>query len=191
MGCCRGANRGIFAINELPRPGQQGAGRLVQRPSRGDVQIKGYPVRLPLDVDNVLSQIRRTTRGKDHRRSRTASDRKCAPRTRRHARQRTAGGLDEPDHPACGMADVPIEVPDFIAGRSRKSRSRRGRTRGRSPVERPSVVDHALENVVSNAGGAPPCAEPVVVTPRQRSVRIAAGAHRENRTGVRRRTQRR
>lgn len=49
------ANRGIFAINELPDLAgkiQVGLFNILQE---GDVQIKGYPVRLPLDVMLVFS----------------------------------------------------------------------------------------------------------------------------------------
>jgi len=49
------ANRGIFAINELPDLAgkiQVGLFNILQE---GDVQIKGYPVRLPLDVLMVFS----------------------------------------------------------------------------------------------------------------------------------------
>src|SRR5690349_2788974 len=49
------ANRGIFAINELPDLAgkiQVGLFNILQE---GDVQIKGYPVRLPLDVMMVFS----------------------------------------------------------------------------------------------------------------------------------------
>jgi len=49
------ANRGIFAINELPDLAgkiQVGLFNILQE---GDVQIKGYPVRLPLDVMVVFS----------------------------------------------------------------------------------------------------------------------------------------
>ena len=49
------ANRGIFAINELPDLAgkiQVGLFNILQE---GDVQIKGYPVRLPLDVMIVFS----------------------------------------------------------------------------------------------------------------------------------------
>src|SRR5262249_26694451 len=49
------ANRGIFAINELPDlPGQVQVG-LFNIMQEGDVQIKGYPVRLPLDVMLVFT----------------------------------------------------------------------------------------------------------------------------------------
>ena len=49
------ANRGIFAINELPDLAgkiQVGLFNILQE---GDVQIKGYPVRLPLDVMIVFT----------------------------------------------------------------------------------------------------------------------------------------
>ncbi len=49
------ANRGIFAINELPDLAgkiQVGLFNILQE---GDVQIKGYPIRLPLDVLLVFS----------------------------------------------------------------------------------------------------------------------------------------
>jgi magnesium chelatase subunit I len=49
------ANRGIFSINELPDLAgkiQVGLFNILQE---GDVQIKGYPVRLPLDVMVVFS----------------------------------------------------------------------------------------------------------------------------------------
>lgn len=44
------ANRGIFAINELPDLAGKVQVGLFNIMQEGDVQIKGYPVRLPLDV---------------------------------------------------------------------------------------------------------------------------------------------
>lgn len=44
------ANRGIFAINELPDLSGKIQVGLFNIMQEGDVQIKGYPVRLPLDV---------------------------------------------------------------------------------------------------------------------------------------------
>ncbi len=44
------ANRGIFAINELPDLSGKVQVSLFNIMQEGDVQIKGYPVRLPLDV---------------------------------------------------------------------------------------------------------------------------------------------
>src|SRR6185436_15957958 len=49
------ANRGIFAINELPDLAgkiQVGLFNILQE---GDVQIKGYPMRLPLDLLMIFS----------------------------------------------------------------------------------------------------------------------------------------
>ncbi len=44
------ANRGIFALNELPDLAGKVQVSLFNIMQEGDVQIKGYPVRLPLDV---------------------------------------------------------------------------------------------------------------------------------------------
>jgi magnesium chelatase subunit I len=49
------ANRGIFAINELPDLSGKVQVALFNVMQEGDVQIKGYPVRLPLDVMLVFS----------------------------------------------------------------------------------------------------------------------------------------
>src|SRR5579871_720135 len=49
------ANRGIFAINELPDLAGKIQVALFNIMQEGDVQIKGYPVRLELDVAIVFS----------------------------------------------------------------------------------------------------------------------------------------
>ena len=49
------ANRGIFAINELPDLAGKIQVGLFNIMQEGDVQIKGYPVRLPLDILLVFS----------------------------------------------------------------------------------------------------------------------------------------
>src|SRR5437764_11233821 len=49
------ANRGIFAMNELPDLAGKIQVGLFNIMQEGDVQIKGYPVRLPLDVVIVFS----------------------------------------------------------------------------------------------------------------------------------------
>src|SRR5579864_5489796 len=49
------ANRGIFAINELPDLAGKIQVGLFNNMQEGDVQIKGYPVRLPLDLALVFS----------------------------------------------------------------------------------------------------------------------------------------
>src|SRR6201994_3740308 len=49
------ANRGLFAINELPDLAGKIQVGLFNIMQEGDVQIKGYPLRLPLDVALVFS----------------------------------------------------------------------------------------------------------------------------------------
>src|ERR1700720_1202467 len=49
------ANRGIFAINELPDLAGKIQGGLFKILQEGDVQIKGYPIRLKLDVMLVFT----------------------------------------------------------------------------------------------------------------------------------------
>ena len=49
------SNRGIFAINELPDLAGKIQVGLFNIMQEGDVQIKGYPIRLPLDVALVFS----------------------------------------------------------------------------------------------------------------------------------------
>jgi len=49
------ANRGIFAINELPDLAGKIQVGLFNIMQEGDVQIKGYPIRLPLDIALVFS----------------------------------------------------------------------------------------------------------------------------------------
>jgi magnesium chelatase subunit I len=78
------ANRGIFAINELPDLAgkiQVGLFNILQE---GDVQIKGYPIRLRLDVMLVFTANRRTTRrgARSSPLSRTVSDRRSGRTTR-------------------------------------------------------------------------------------------------------------
>ena len=49
------ANRGIFAVNELPDLAGKIQVGLFNIMQEGDVQIKGYPIRLPLDVALVFT----------------------------------------------------------------------------------------------------------------------------------------
>jgi magnesium chelatase subunit I len=49
------ANRGLFAINELPDLASKVQVGLFNIMQEGDVQIKGYPIRMPLDVMLVFS----------------------------------------------------------------------------------------------------------------------------------------
>ena len=120
------ANRGIFAINELPDLAgkiQVGLFNILQE---GDVQIKGYPVRLPLDVMVVFSANPRTTppRARSSRRSRTASARRSAPITCRRAPRRWRS---RPRRRG-SVAVRPSRCRRSSARRSRNSPSRPGRT---------------------------------------------------------------
>ena len=124
------ANRGIFAINELPDLAgkiQVGLFNILQE---GDVQIKGYPVRLPLDVMMVFSANPEdyTARGKII----TPLKDRIGSEIRTHY-PATAPARDG-DHRAGGLARCAADGRRRRAGvrprgRSRRSRSRRGRIR--------------------------------------------------------------
>jgi len=75
------ANRGIFAINELPDLAGKIQVGLFNIMQEGDVQIKGYPIRLPLDVMLVFTANPEdyTARGKIITPLRTASAARFAP----------------------------------------------------------------------------------------------------------------
>src|SRR6185436_17760463 len=108
------ANRGIFAVNELPDLASKVQVGLFNILQEGDVQIKGYPVRLRLDVALVFSANPEdyTARGKiiTPLKDRIGSEvRTHYPRTRGDAISITTqeAWTNRP-------SGVPIEVPDFI-----------------------------------------------------------------------------
>jgi magnesium chelatase subunit I len=144
------ANRGIFAINELPDLAgkiQVGLFNILQE---GDVQIKGYPVRLPLDVLMVFSANPEdyTARGKiiTPLKDRIGSEiRTHYPATRQHAMAITAQ--------EAWLARGDVEVPDFVReaveevafqARQEQKIDKRSGVSQRLPIA-------LLENVVSNA----------------------------------------
>ena len=107
------AHRGIFALNELPDLAgriQVGLFNILQE---GDVQIKGYPVRLPLDVCMVFTANPEdyTARGKiiTPLKDRIGSEiRTHYPATLEQGVAITAaGGLDRPRRPS-------VRVPRFL-----------------------------------------------------------------------------
>jgi magnesium chelatase subunit I len=150
------ANRGIFAINELPDLAgkiQVGLFNILQE---GDVQIKGYPVRLPLDVLMVFSANPEdyTARGKiiTPLKDRIGSEiRTHYPASRHHAMAITKQEAWTARHAtgATGAIDVPEfvrEVVEEVAFQARQD----------SKVDKRSGVSQRLpisllENVVSNA----------------------------------------
>jgi magnesium chelatase subunit I len=148
------ANRGIFAMNELPDLAgkiQVGLFNILQE---GDVQIKGFPVRLPLDVMMVFTANPEdyTARGKiiTPLKDRIGSEvRTHYPQTRRHGMAITEqeAWLKRPDL-ECGV-DVPEYVREIIEevafqAREDKKVDKRSGVSQRLPIS-------CLENVVSNA----------------------------------------
>ena len=150
------ANRGIFAVNELPDLAgkiQVGLFNILQE---GDVQIKGYPVRLPLDVMMAFTANPEdyTARGKivTPLKDRIGSEiRTHYPRTRHDAiaitRQEAWIGRGGE------AADDDVTVPPFVRetveeiafqARADKRIDRRSGVSQRLPIT-------CLENVVSNA----------------------------------------
>jgi magnesium chelatase subunit I len=148
------ANRGIFAINELPDLAgkiQVGLFNILQE---GDVQIKGYPVRLPLDVMMAFTANPEdyTARGKiiTPLKDRIGSEiRTHYPAGRAQAMAITAQEAWLARNGAGPGADVPAfvaEVVEEIAFQARQDR----RVDKRSGVSQRLPIS-AMENVLSNA----------------------------------------
>ena len=128
------ANRGIFAINELPDLASKVQVGLFNILQEGDVQIKGYPVRLRLDVLLVFSANPEdyTARGKiiTPLKDRIGSEiRTHYPRTRQEALAITAqeAWVERGADAASGTA--PSTCPPSCARSSKRSRSRRAAIR--------------------------------------------------------------
>ncbi len=144
------SNRGIFAINELPDLAgkiQVGLFNILQE---GDVQIKGYPIRLPLDVLMVFSANPEdyTARGKiiTPLKDRIGSEiRTHYPATRTDAMAITAqeAWLDRGDVTIPPFVREAVEEVAFQARGDQKIDKRSGVSQ-RLPIS-------LLENVVSNA----------------------------------------
>src|SRR5712691_1755747 len=148
------ANRGIFAINELPDLAgkiQVGLFNILQE---GDVQIKGYPVRLPLDVLMAFTANPEdyTARGKiiTPLKDRIGSEiRTHYPAGRQQAMTITAQEAWLTRDGVGPRTEVPTfvaEVVEEIAFQARQDR----RIDKRSGVSQRLPIS-AMENVVSNA----------------------------------------
>ena len=192
------ANRGIFAINELPDLAgkiQVGLFNILQE---GDVQIKGYPVRLPLDVLMVFSANPEdyTARGKiiTPLKDRIGSEiRTHYPVTRHHAMAITAQEAWVTRR-TDGRGEVGITIPEFVRevveevafqARQDSKIDKRSGVSQRLPIS-------LLENVVSNAERRALLAGETPIVPRVTDVYAALpGDHRQVRARVRRGAARR
>lgn len=108
------ANRGIFAINELPDLAgkiQVGLFNILQE---GDVQIKGYPVRLPLDVLLLFTANPEdyTARGKII----TPLKDRIGAEIRTHYPEEVYAGIEITRQEAwVSRNELAIETPDFVS----------------------------------------------------------------------------
>ena len=148
------ANRGIFGINELPDLAgkiQVGLFNILQE---GDIQIKGYPVRLPLDLLMVFTANPEdyTARGKiiTPLKDRIGSEiRTHYPATRQHAMEITAqeAWLDRGKDGK--RIDVPVYVREVVEEIAFQARADRKIDRRSGVSQRLAIT--CLENVLSNA----------------------------------------
>ena len=146
------ANRGIFALNELPDLAGKVQVCLFNVMQEGDVQIKGYPIRLPLDV-----QLCFTANPEDY----TARGKIITPLKDRigsevvtHYPSSVDLGMDITKQEAWTQRDDrPVRVPDFVAevieriafeARGDRRIDKRSGVSQRMPIT-------VMENVVSNA----------------------------------------
>jgi magnesium chelatase subunit I len=146
------ANRGIFALNELPDLAGKVQVGLFNVMQEGDVQIKGYPIRLALDV-----QLCFTANPEDY----TARGKIITPLKDRigseiitHYPETVELGMAITEQEAWTRRDAkPVRVPDFISevvervafeARVDKRIDKRSGVSQRMPIT-------VMENVVSNA----------------------------------------
>jgi len=146
------ANRGIFALNELPDLAGKVQVGLFNVMQEGDVQIKGYPVRLPLDV-----QLCFTANPEDY----TARGKIITPLKDRigseiltHYPETVQLGMSITEQEAwTNRGGKKVRIPDFISevvervafeARTDKRIDRRSGVSQRMPIS-------VMENVISNS----------------------------------------
>jgi len=147
------ANRGLFVINELPDLAGKVQVSLFNIMQEGDVQIKGYPVRLPLDVSLVFTANPEdyTARGKII----TPLKDRIGSEIRTHYPMALSQGIAITRQEAwtARRSPVELEVPPYIhevieqiafLARDDKRVDKRSGVSQRLPIT-------VLENVVSNA----------------------------------------
>ncbi len=150
------ANRGIFAINELPDLSGKIQVGLFNIMQEGDVQLKGYPVRLPLDVlmcftanpEDYTARGKIITPLKDRIGSEIVTH---YPRTVELGMQITA------QEAWVDRGVLPLDLPDFVAevieriafeAREDKRVDRRSGVSQRLPI---SVLEHAVSSAERRA----------------------------------------
>jgi magnesium chelatase subunit I len=147
------ANRGIFAINELPDLAGKIQVGLFNIMQEGDVQIKGYPVRLPLDIMLVFTANPEdyTARGKII----TPLKDRIGSEIRTHYPLTVEQGLSitRQESWVDRASPIRLEVPNYVReiveqlaflAREDKRVDKRSGVSQRLPIS-------ALENVISNA----------------------------------------
>ena len=148
------ANRGIFGINELPDLAgkiQVGLFNILQE---GDIQIKGYPVRLPLDIMMVFTANPEdyTARGKiiTPLKDRIGSEiRTHYPTHRQHAMDITAQEAWLNRGKDGKRIDMPVYVREVVEEIAFQARADRKIDRRSGVSQRLAIT--CLENVLSNA----------------------------------------
>jgi len=147
------ANRGIFAVNELPDLAGKIQVGLFNIMQEGDVQIKGYPVRLPLDVMLVFTANPEdyTARGKII----TPLKDRIGSEIRTHYPATLAHGIEITGQEAWTKRTSPVQlrIPEYLrqiieqvafSAREDKRVDKRSGVSQRLPIS-------VLENVTSNA----------------------------------------
>jgi len=147
------ANRGIFAINELPDLAGKVQVSLFNIMQEGDVQVKGYPVRLPLDLMLVFTANPEdyTARGKII----TPLKDRIGSEIRTHYPLTVEHGMNITGQEAWSRRQSPVhmEVPQYIrelveqvafVAREDKRIDKRSGVSQRLPIT-------VLESVISNA----------------------------------------
>jgi magnesium chelatase subunit I len=146
------ANRGLFAINELPDLAGKIQVGLFNIMQEGDVQIKGYPIRLPLDVALVFSANPEdyTARGKII----TPLKDRIGSEIRTHYPATVEEGVAITAQEAWTRRNGhPLQLPNYVqqviervafAAREDKKIDKRSGVSQRLPIS-------AMENVISNA----------------------------------------
>jgi magnesium chelatase subunit I len=154
------ANRGIFAVNELPDLAGKIQVGLFNIMQEGDVQIKGYPVRLPLDLLLVFTANPEdyTARGKiiTPLKDRIGSE----IRTHYPATSDQGMAITRQEAWTDRSGAIPVRIPDFVSeiveqiaflAREDKRIDKRSGVSQRLPI---SVIESVVSNAERRAIGA-------------------------------------